>query len=240
MGIALFFSHYARFTQNEIFLDYSFELIEKIQNRINQNTTLSYGQGLTGIGSAIEYLIQNGYFVADTDDILEEFDKRIFSPFNLPYLSMEELCGVGYYSAWRLSSNSIRKETIMKTVLPDVISFMEERYNSLSITYPTVSVLKNMIASKNRITVQEHFATRDTIQQFYKKHPHGIETDTYNHFLEQFSVNRSFGKITFDLGLKNGLAGFGMSLMTGLDGCNSWISLFPNDLNHLYDESLPV
>jgi hypothetical protein len=43
-------------------------------------------QGLTGIGSTIEYLVQSGYLNANTDDMLEEFDKRIFFTYNLSNL----------------------------------------------------------------------------------------------------------------------------------------------------------
>jgi hypothetical protein len=116
MGLALFFSRYARFAQNELFSDYSFDLIEKIRNSIHQETPVNYKQGLAGIGSAIEYLVQNGYFKADTDIILEEIDDRIFSFDNLPYLSIDDLLGIGYYALWRMAGNSTRKRSIIETI----------------------------------------------------------------------------------------------------------------------------
>jgi len=56
MGLALFFFHYADFMKNEIYKDYAFELLEKVQERIHEETPIDFKQGLTGIGSAIECL----------------------------------------------------------------------------------------------------------------------------------------------------------------------------------------
>ena len=78
MGLVLFFTRYARYTQNDLYMEYAYELMEKIQNRVHRGSPINYKEGLAGIGSAIEYLVQNGFFEADTDDVLEEFDERIF------------------------------------------------------------------------------------------------------------------------------------------------------------------
>ena len=67
MGLVLFFTRYARYTQNDLYLEYSYGLIEKLQNRIHRETPINYKQGLTGIGSSIEYLVQNSFFEVDTE-----------------------------------------------------------------------------------------------------------------------------------------------------------------------------
>ena len=97
MGLVLFFFRYARFTQNGLFAEYSFDLIQTIQNRIHAETPINYKAGITGIGATFEYLVQNGFVEADTDDLLEEFDRQIFSLQNLPCLTLDELLGIGYY-----------------------------------------------------------------------------------------------------------------------------------------------
>ena len=79
MGLVLFFSCYARYTQNDLYSEYSHDLIGKMQKRINEKTPIDYSLGLTGIGSAFEYLVQNSFFNVETDDILKEFDEKIFS-----------------------------------------------------------------------------------------------------------------------------------------------------------------
>lgn len=77
MGIAVFFFRYARYTKNEVYEEYAFELIEEIQMQVHANSPISYARGLTGIGTGIEFLAQNGYIDADTDEILEAFDIRV-------------------------------------------------------------------------------------------------------------------------------------------------------------------
>ena len=91
MGLALFFFHYANYSENEAYWDYAFRLLGKVQGRIYEETPIDYKQGITGIGSAFEYLVQEGYIKANTDVILEAFDDRIFNIDNLPHLTFEDI-----------------------------------------------------------------------------------------------------------------------------------------------------
>lgn len=77
MGITIYFFHLARETKNQIYEDYAGELIDEIYDEINIDTPCDFGNGLAGIGWGIEYLVQNRFIDADTDEVLEEFDKRI-------------------------------------------------------------------------------------------------------------------------------------------------------------------
>ena len=144
MGIVLFFSRYARFIQNELYSDYSFDLIEITQNKLHQDTPINYKNGLTGIGSTIEYLAQNSFFKVDTDDVLEEFDKRIFFTYNLPYLPIDQIMDIGYYVIWRLSGNSSKKDMMQQTILPLIVKIMSE-WNE---THPAVSFFKEIFSSE--------------------------------------------------------------------------------------------
>jgi len=202
MGIALFFARYARYTQNELYSDYSFDLIEKIQNNIHQETSIDYKQGLAGIGSTIEYLIQNNFFEADTDDLLEDFDKRIFSTYNLPFLPDEKLLGIGYYALWRMSGSCVQKDWIRQTILQPVEKNLHDR-----------SVIPAWL------------------QSCRKNIPPGMDVNSFDRFFEPDHTpkNYIFDISALDLGFLNGLAGLGLSLLTGLDGDDSCFSLFPND-----------
>ena len=120
MGLVLFFARYARYTHNDLYMDYCFDLTEKIQQSIHQDTPVNYREGLTGVGSTIEYLVQNGFFEADTDEILEDVDKRIFYAFNLSYLPVDEIIDVWHYVHWRLSGNSAQKDMMRQTILPQI------------------------------------------------------------------------------------------------------------------------
>ena len=76
MGIAVFFFHYARYTGNELFTDYSMYLIGELLNQIHINSNADYEKGIAGIGVGIDYLIQNNFLDVD-EDICEDFDIRM-------------------------------------------------------------------------------------------------------------------------------------------------------------------
>ena len=193
--------------------------------------------GLAGIGTAIEYLVQSGYIEADTDEILEEFDNRIFSPDRMPRLPIDELLGIGYYGLRRMAGGSVRTDMILKKALPRLVSFMDERCRNHDFEYRTVTFIKDIIEAENLGMLSD---IPVSFRPCRNRYPYGLEINTHNQFLEKFSKNDSFDKHTPDLGLHNGLAGFGMALMTEYGCDSSWISLLPKDLNHLKDESLPV
>lgn len=197
MGLVLFFARYARFTQNNLFTEYSIDLIEKIQHSIHQNTAINYNDGLAGIGATIEYLVQNKYFEADTDEVLEDFDKLIFFTYNLSHLQIDEIIGVKYYANWRLSGQSTKKDTIQRIIVSQIENIMHERSVNLN---------------------QSHLINK-TIPAVFTK--------TFDHFFD-FIVNDNLWRT--NLGLLNGLAGWGLSLLTDLDRDDSWYFLLPNIL----------
>lgn len=105
MGIAIFFYHYARYTGNEVYENYAGELIDEIYEEISFNTPVDFANGLTGIGWGIEYLVQNGFVEADTDEALEEMDHKIYKArLNCPILieNSNDLFGFGFYYLSRL------------------------------------------------------------------------------------------------------------------------------------------
>jgi hypothetical protein len=220
IGLALFFARYARYKQNELYSEYSFDLIEKVQSEIHKGTPINYEQGLAGIGCTIEYLVQNNFFEADTDDILEEFDKLIFFAYNLPYLSTEEIMSIGYYALWRLSGNSSKKDIILQTILPKTVEWCSKR----NLTYPTDSFLRDIIiSSENHSALPEHSYIPAWLQLCRKNFSHeSVISNT-------MSINDILRDKNISFGCENGLAGLGLSLLTELDGDDSWISLFPDD-----------
>lgn len=198
MGLVVFFLRYARYTQNELYTEYSYGLIDNLWNRINYETPIDYKNGLAGIGSGIEYLVQKGFVEADTDELLEDFDDRIFFTFNLQKLPIEDIMDIGYYASWRLSGNSSKKDIIQQTVLPQIEKVMHER-------------------SVNPVLILSFTKTRPA--SFFKK--------TSGHCTELIEKNVFWNQA---MGLQDGLAGWGLSLLTELDGDDSWFSLLPNDI----------
>jgi hypothetical protein len=105
MGIAIFFYHYSRYTNNKIYEDYAGELIDEIYEEINTTTPVNFENGLTGIGWGIEYLVKNKFVQADTDEALSEIDTTVYrNSLYRPFLieSGNDLFGYGLYYITRL------------------------------------------------------------------------------------------------------------------------------------------
>jgi hypothetical protein len=117
---------------------------------------------------------------------------------------------------------------------------MERKWYHINFTNTAVPLIKEIIENENIIFLQEHYVILPSFRPCYNSYPYGFEINTYNRFMEQFSKKDFFDKTRLNLGLQNGLAGFGMALMTKIKGDDSWISLLPNNLNLIKDESLSV
>jgi hypothetical protein len=77
MGIAVFFFHYAQYTNNVLFADYALDMIVEIQNQIHINSSADHKRGIAGIGVGIDYLIRNQFLNAE-DDVFEDLDQRMY------------------------------------------------------------------------------------------------------------------------------------------------------------------
>ena len=214
MGLVLFFFRYARTTKNMLYAEYGFDLIEKVQNNIHQETPINYKEGLAGIGSAIEYLVQNGFVEAATDEILEDFDDRMFSVREMSRLSLEVVESIAYYAKWRMSGNSSKKEFLQQTILPKVENAMQESSKT-----PACEQMKFDNSPYLKID------TYAPLQKFLSN-----EHDLSNFLYEDTHTESKHSNLHMPLGIQYGLSGLGLALLTELDRDDSWISLFPNHL----------
>lgn len=108
MGIVIFFAHYARWTGNALYEDFADELLAEIYEDIHTDTPINLEGGLCGIGWGIEYLVQNGFMEGDTDEILEDIDRRIMErdPRRMTDLSFRTgLGGILFYATARLTAS---------------------------------------------------------------------------------------------------------------------------------------
>ncbi len=116
MGISIFFYQLSRQTNNQIYEDYAGEIIDEIYEEITINTPVDFENGLAGIGWGIEYLVQNGFIEADTDNVLEEFDNKVFKKLidNTPNEVgiLKGLVGLGTYLLKRIQNPSSSDEKI--------------------------------------------------------------------------------------------------------------------------------
>jgi len=227
MGPVLFFFRYGRYTQNELFKEYAFKLTEKIQNSIPEDSPIDYKKGVTGICSTVEYLIQNGYFEGDSDDILGAFDDRLFSLQNLPRWSNEEVVSLAYYAIWRMSGNSSKKEVMRKTLLPEIVVIMEGWRTSQAFTCPIIDVLKEVVNSgENGVAISYQRPSSHPL--FCNDNPFVSRLQNSAQFMERILKDDFFKSNKLDFGFPEGLAAIGMELLTMLDGDTSWTALFPN------------
>lgn len=135
MGIAIYFFHLARQTNHPIYEDYAGELIDEIYEEINVNTPAGFENGLAGIGWGIEHLVQEGFIEAESDEVLEEFDNRIFK--ELIYNAPDEvgilngIVGLGVYFLKRVQNSASGNEKIPtltnKQTLIHLIDELERR-----------------------------------------------------------------------------------------------------------------
>lgn len=76
-GIMLFFFHYARFTGNHYYEDFAGELLNDVCMNLSVDLPITFLDGICGIGWSIEYMKKQGFIEGDTDEILEEIDKKV-------------------------------------------------------------------------------------------------------------------------------------------------------------------
>lgn len=106
MGIVLFFVHYARYIDKSIYDDYANELLGEIYEELNDDMLINFRNGLCGIGWGILYLLENNFMDGDSNEILEDIDKKIMERdlLRITDFSIETgLRGISCYIKKRLS-----------------------------------------------------------------------------------------------------------------------------------------
>ena len=233
MGVVFFFFYYSVYTENEAYRDYAFELLERLQDRIHEETPINYENGLAGIGSAIEFLVQEGYIEADTDAVLEDFDNRIFYFQNIPNLSIDELASISYYAIWRLSGSHSKKKVLINDILPPIVKAMDEWCLNHGLTNPLIDFFKNIVEDETTCLIHDlSFENPGWDRLICWNSPYVSVSGPSSRFLEIMSRNENdiFRQNNLDLGLHNGLAGIGMTLLSEIDddAGYSWTSLLPS------------
>lgn len=113
MGLSLYFYHLARFTGDEKSEEIADKMIDSILELItNKVVEPSFEKGLAGIGFGLEYLVQNDFIDANTDDILADIDDRIFYDImnREQQITKNTLQGYMFYLLMRLKSSKDREK----------------------------------------------------------------------------------------------------------------------------------
>ena len=244
MGLVIFFFHYARFTKEIIFEDYALMLIEQIQKRIFQNHINNYSDGLAGIGTGIEYLSKNNFIEVNTNEVLEDFDKLIFSATIFGEHSdaglFTGLSGIGRYLLFRIAGKDanddhigtlnnkmllIHLTDIFERIYPfltepaafeDVFIFLKEMNKTNIFPAKTKQLIKILSSNKQS-------SKKGNIMRAHRRNIELLFQDKLNEFLTGFQGNI---KSDFEPGLYGGLAGIGLYLLSILDKRHeTWIKL---------------
>ena len=252
MGLSVFFFHFARHTNNNLYEDYAMELISEIQTQIHNNSPVDYERGISGIGTAVYYLIKNNFIEAD-DDILNDFDQRMYRAILYDswqdYSLYKGLTGYGRYWMTRLhqrNSAVLAKECLLKIVqnikerLTDISDSEKMDVFSLLFELQQISGLDicySLMEQYHKWSLQlldiwwslprlGNSAMNNILQQYrINRYLNGIQADKVNVILEQLP-DLDMDKPSANMGILNGYTGEGMMRLTSLNQKNiSWLSL---------------
>jgi hypothetical protein len=82
MGICLFFYHYSRYSNKALYEEFAGTLLDEVIDSLHKDSPVDFVNGIAGIGWAVEYLVQNKFIEADTDEILADVDQSVLQYFN--------------------------------------------------------------------------------------------------------------------------------------------------------------
>ena len=232
IGEAIFFFHYAVFTGHEIYETYAFQLIDEMGKLVHSETPIDYAGGLAGIGAGVEYLVQNGYIDADTDEVLEEIEERIHLA--IPYeTDVKNLAGMGRYLLSRIGNpaNGDNKPTAIenKIFLIHVVDLIDRFYAEQS--EESIACVYRFLTEADRTKVYPVKVKR-LIRDMKAKYGDLLSDTSYRQYIEEgigFQCNTNLQtESTFDLLPQKygGFAGIGLYLMGKSDSRHkSWVQL---------------
>ena len=249
MGIAIFFFHYARYTENSLFEDYALDLIGEIQEQVHANNPADYERGIAGIGVGIDYIIRSNFLEAD-DDIFDDFDQRMYravmydpcSDFSL----YDGITGYGRYWLMRLYQQSLsvqarecllRITELIKEKLPyitekemvDVYCFLHyiQKISGFDICIEILEQYRKQSAAVScSFSCLGNFAISNIIRTYQHNYYFGCDLqDKIDTALKQLP-DLEMEKQPSGMGLLNGFAGEGMLRLGVLHQTNmSWTLL---------------
>lgn len=253
IGIAIFFFHYAQYTNNMLFADYAMDLIDEILNQLHVNSQANYKKGIAGIGVGFDYMIRNNFLDIE-DDICEDFDGRMYRAVKYdPWQDFSQYNGLtGYGRYWMTRLNYPTPAMQARECLTYIVKLIEENLLAISAeeqidVYCFLYDLQE-ISGFDRCTglleqcrriwgVQSPDFIRaiprlkgaivgDVVRVYqYYRYFHEPIQDKIDIVLKQIP-DLDIEKAPVGTGLLNGYAGEGMMRLTALDRTNiSWMNL---------------
>lgn len=168
MGGVLFFSLYSKFSGNEIYVDYADMLMEDIYESLNRDMTVGFEVGLCGIGWCIEYMVRNGLIEGNTDEALEDIDRRVmeWDPVRIQDYSFDSgLEGILYYVIARMKS-------FERTTTPQPFdrNYLSRLHDTVNRPEYKDNIIPGLAEEFNRIMLGKvDFETKPSIPDFFFK-----------------------------------------------------------------------
>lgn len=251
MGIAIFFFHYAKFTNNMLFADYAMDVLNEIQEQIHVSSPADYENGIAGIGVGFDYLIRNKFLLVK-EDICEDFDERMYRAVMYdPWQDFSKYDGlIGYGRFWMMRLYNQKASKVARDCLLCIIKWIEEYYLDISEeiqldVYCFLYDLQKIFGFTFNVELlqkcQKWSITPVGIDKSFSRLSHStvgnvIRTYQYNHYIDTRSNNLKsalqripdidMDKVPVSMGLLNGFAGEGLLRLTVLDTTNVlWMQL---------------
>ena len=101
-GVALYFYLKAKAENNQIYRTTADTLLDDVMEEFTLDTSIDFIKGITGIGWVVEFLIQQGFVLADRDEVLEEIDVQVEKNINNCEHDIKLLCSLLLYYQARL------------------------------------------------------------------------------------------------------------------------------------------
>lgn len=186
MGIIIFFYHLSKYTGKKIFGDFAGEMIDEIYTEIHDHYPSNFENGLSGIAWGIEYLIQEKFVEADSNEVLEDLDKMIFEwdVRKVSDFSLETgLGGIVHYVIARCIGKSKEEIIIPTDYISDLIIAFGK--NPRADNMQKLSILKNILKGefidiKDSLLINLTSRTRfHTGKVFIDTRPLGIGNNGY-------------------------------------------------------------
>ncbi|WP_019540970.1 MULTISPECIES: lanthionine synthetase LanC family protein [Proteiniphilum] len=136
IGVAVFLCHYSRWSQQEKYNDFAFDLIEEAQRQMKGKSPVNYPYGLSGMGTGIAYMVQNKYFNANPDEILEDFDNILSKHMStfIDLSSFKQTIGIGRYFSSRIKDSG--KQDKIKEIIEKVVLLIELQLTRTPYCFP--------------------------------------------------------------------------------------------------------
>ena len=128
MGSVIFCYQYARITGNHEFEDIAEKLLDRVFEEVNVSTPIYFGNGLAGIGWGIEFLAQNNYIKADTNEVLEDIDAALFKSLRFTEIKSigfsDGLFGIGFYLLMRVKNPAAIDDSLSTLMVKYYLIFL--------------------------------------------------------------------------------------------------------------------